>query len=93
MSPDPEFAAKLKTIQFGKVAGSEAMTKRDKVLDQDLAAYKRLRHNGVQPAHINGCAAIEKGAKEKIEIERMTLMSAPIRKELRARLARAKENA
>jgi hypothetical protein len=65
------------------------MTKRDAVLAADLDAYKRLRREGVQPSQINGCAALEKGAQSHIEIERHTLMSNPIRRELEARMKEA----
>lgn len=33
---------------------------KDKALDGDLAAYKRLRANGLQPKNIDGSASLEK---------------------------------
>lgn len=35
------------------------INRRDKVLEKDLAAYKRLRHDGLQPRGIDGSAAAE----------------------------------
>lgn len=42
---------------------------RDKRWDADMAAYRRLRKDGVQPRMIDGSAAIEKTATEEMEIK------------------------
>lgn len=36
----------------------------------DMAAYKRLRGDGVQPKAIEGCATLEREANSHVEIER-----------------------
>lgn len=35
----------------------------------DMAAYKRLRKEGLQPVQIDGCAAVEKHASDRVQIE------------------------
>lgn len=35
----------------------------------DMAAYKRLRGDGVQPKAIEGCATLERDARSPVEIE------------------------
>lgn len=40
----------------------------EKDKDADMAAYKRLRKNGVQPPKINGSAKLEARAEEKHEV-------------------------
>lgn len=35
----------------------------------DMAAYKRLRGDGVQPKAIEGCATLERDANTSVEIE------------------------
>ena len=41
--------------------------------NQDMPAYKRLRQDGLQPAQIDGCAALEKHAEHEKQIEMSTL--------------------
>jgi hypothetical protein len=41
----------------------------DAKLDQDVAAYKRLRKDGLQPPEINGSAEREKNFTEKWQVE------------------------
>lgn len=38
------------------------VTRREKILDKDLDAYKRIRQSGGQPEKIDGSARIEKTA-------------------------------
>lgn len=42
---------------------------RDRKLDADLDAYKRLRHDGIQPPRNEGCAALEARANHRWEVE------------------------
>ena len=42
---------------------------KDRVLEKDLAAYKRLRDDGVQPKNIDGSATVEARANEKWQVE------------------------
>jgi hypothetical protein len=43
--------------------------RKDKVLDKDLDAYKRLRQEGLQPKAINGSAAAESQANYSWQVE------------------------
>lgn len=42
---------------------------KDRVLDRDLDAYKRLRRDGVQPPRNQGSAALEQTATHRWDIE------------------------
>ena len=46
-----------------------------KQLDKDRAAYKRLREDGLQPPHIDGCAKLETQARSKTEVEMGEVMA------------------
>ena len=46
----------------------EATRNAEKAKDADMAAYKRLRKDGVQPPSINGAARLEAKAEEKHEV-------------------------
>lgn len=41
---------------------------KDKTLSADLAAYKRLRHDGLQPSAIDGSAALEGKVESQMDI-------------------------
>ena len=45
------------------------INEKDRVLDKDLAAYKRLRDDGLQPKNIDGSATVEARANEKWQVE------------------------
>lgn len=42
---------------------------RENRLVKDMAAYKSMRSNGVQPKGIDGCAALEARASTRLEVE------------------------
>lgn len=42
---------------------------KDKVLEKDLDAYKRLRDEGLQPHNVDGSAKIEQVAETKFQVE------------------------
>lgn len=42
---------------------------RDREIDRDLDAYKRLRHSGVQPPRNQGSALLEKTATHRWQVE------------------------
>jgi len=42
---------------------------REARFDKDGPAYRRLRHDGMQPKSIERCARIEQGAETKLEVE------------------------
>lgn len=46
----------------------------EKQWDKDIPAYKRLRANGYQPAHIDGAADMEARASTRFEIESGQIM-------------------
>jgi len=58
----------LSPSSMGSAAATELVNK-DKAWDVDMAAYKRLRANGVQPRSIDGSASIEKTATDEMEIK------------------------
>jgi len=45
------------------------IAQKDKVLEKDLDAYKRLRSEGLQPHNIDGSAKIEQVADTKFQVE------------------------
>lgn len=75
-----EFADKIRSIGVLKA------TPRDKALDKDMAAYKRLRKNGLQPPTIDGCADLESKATSQEEINYGKILTKEQQKEARARM-------
>ena len=71
------FGCRTAGIQFGaasmptrgRTARSAVIEAKDRVLDKDLDAYKRLRKDGLQPRKIDGSAEVEKRAEEKWQVE------------------------
>lgn len=66
-------------------------TAREKTLDRDLAAYRRLRHSGLQPPRIDGSAQLESRGVDRMEIETGHLLNAEQRKSAREGMDRAAE--
>lgn len=66
---------KIASVTFGADAlpsrkGDTASTNaKEKVLQKDLDAYRRLRQDGVQPQNIDGSARIEARANSKDQVE------------------------
>jgi hypothetical protein len=50
-------------------ARAATINHKDKVLEKDLDAYKRLRNEGMQPKAIDGSAEVEKRANYKWQVE------------------------
>lgn len=50
-------------------AAVRAMDAKDKALDGDLAAYKRLRNNGLQPKAIDGSLDVERKVTSQFDID------------------------
>jgi hypothetical protein len=48
---------------------------REKRWEKDMPAYARLRKEGLQPKHVDGAAAMESGANDKLEIEAGTKLA------------------
>ncbi len=67
------YACELLTKHLAPSAlGSKAaieLVNKDKQWDADMAAYRRLRKDGVQPRTIDGAAVIEKTATEEMEVK------------------------
>lgn len=68
------FGCKIQTISVAASAmptRSEAASieKNTEIMHKDVAAYKRLRKDGVQPKSTKGAAELEKRAGSKWEIE------------------------
>jgi len=66
------FACKISGVQLAKGDTSPEVAdvrRRDAALDKDRAAYKRLRHDGVQPPSVDGSADLEKRAVDQVEID------------------------
>lgn len=71
----PSYAAHL--IGFHVAASAQPTRKqhvvaeevKERQLSDDLPAYKRLRHNGVQPRGIDGSAFLEKRAEDQFDVE------------------------
>jgi hypothetical protein len=62
------FGCKLATVRFSHPGAAGGVAK-DKRWDQDMAAYSRLRRDGVQPKGIDGSADIEKRATDTFEVD------------------------
>lgn len=65
-------AASAMPSRKGTVAATEA---KERTLDGDLDAYKRLRKNGLQPKGIDGARRLEQGAEHAVEVESGRLLS------------------
>lgn len=66
---------RVSTVVVGAVSGPVRETAdREKVLDKDMAAYKRMRRAGMSPAHLAGSAVVEKEARSPIEVEHPRLI-------------------
>lgn len=50
-------------------ARAAEINSKDKKLEKDLDAYKRLRQEGLQPQAIDGSAEVEKKAEHKWQVE------------------------
>ena len=48
---------------------TQRANQKDSALSKDMAAYRRLRADGLQPAQIAGCAELEARATMPIEFE------------------------
>jgi hypothetical protein len=64
---------------------------KDKQWDADMPAYRRLRHNGVQPPRIDDSAALEAHATDQFEIEMGKLVPSEMKSQVKEGLAIAKE--
>lgn len=62
------FSAELMPTRSGS-SRSASVIQKERVLDKDLDAYKRLRQDGIQPKKIDGAANVEARAQEKWQAE------------------------
>lgn len=68
------FMCKVSTVQLHAGAANSSakyheVENREKRWNRDMPAYKRLREQGYQPAHIDGAADLERDASTRFEIE------------------------
>ena len=69
------FTCKVSTVVVGAVSGPVSdLAKREDMLAKDMAAYQRMKQNGVRPAHLTGAAYVEKNARHQHEAEHPRLM-------------------
>lgn len=64
----PDYRTHIQGINIGSFPTSTTYTERR--WDKDMPAYKRLVEDGLQPPRIDGSAAIERNARNEIEVER-----------------------
>jgi hypothetical protein len=65
-------------IDLEKLRTIGALTRSDpKEWTRDMAAYKRLRDQGLQPKHVDGSAKLEAQASDRFEIEMGHLVEKP----------------
>lgn len=84
----PCFKIKCEGIQFaGASVRAIEVRQRDRRFNKDAAAYRRLRKEGLQPAHVGGSAIFEAKADHAREIERGKLLRPEIKRILRQREA------
>lgn len=69
------FGCKALTLNIGagakevRGAAVREMDAKDKALDKDLASYKRLRNNGLQPKSIDGSSQVEQVVTSQFDID------------------------
>lgn len=69
------FTCRVSTVVVGAVSGPVSdLAKREEMLAKDMAAYQRMKQNGVRPAHLTGAAYVEKNARTQDEAEHPRLM-------------------
>ena len=66
----PTTTAIVSSVPVHGVGSSAARRQYQTERERDIAAYKRLRKDGVQPKGVTGAAEIETRAGEKHEVER-----------------------
>ncbi len=64
--------------------GVAAQVQRERTLDRDLSAYKRLADDGVQPKGITGAADIEARCASKFEAESGMVLPPSVAREVEA---------
>jgi hypothetical protein len=63
------FGCKAGTLTTAAVSGPVSeLAQRERVLAQDMDAYKRMRRQGLQPGHLAGSATVEREARNPLEI-------------------------
>ncbi len=65
---DDCFGCKSQGIVLGKV-DTTGQSRFERQMDKDVKAYKRLRHDGLQPKGVKGAAELESRAASKFEVE------------------------
>ena len=69
------FACRISGVAFASAAmpnrrpQAASINATEKRWDSDMAAYKRLRRDGLQPAHIDGSRTMEQQAEHAVQVE------------------------
>tara|TARA_B100001175_G_scaffold284598_1_gene265130 strand:- start:157 stop:567 length:411 start_codon:yes stop_codon:yes gene_type:complete len=70
-------ATPTRGVHDGKAINWDNTKANEQAKDKDMAAYKRLRKEGIQPKGIDGSAHMERAAISKYEIQAGTLLQGP----------------
>lgn len=62
------WACRVMTIRVDR-GGAQVIDAKDRQLRADLDAYKRLRHDGLQPQRIDGSSEVEKRVDSQFELD------------------------
>ena len=87
----------IRSVTFGAVPGGTRkqtvvkINQTDKQWEKDMPAYKRLRHNGLQPKRIDDCAELESKATDQYEVELGTIVPKAYKSRIEEGLAISKE--
>lgn len=63
------FGCKAASVSFNLSTEFRAVERRERKLERDLAAYKRLRSEGLQPASIRDAATLEARADHRLDVD------------------------
>jgi len=70
-------ATPTRGVHDGKVIDWDGTKSKERNKERDMAAYKRLRSEGIQPKSIDGAATMEREASTSHEITAGTLLQGP----------------
>jgi hypothetical protein len=63
------FGCHVSTLTVAAASGPVSeLAQRERVLSQDMDAYKRMRRAGQQPAHLRGASVVEREARNPLEV-------------------------
>ena len=71
------FGCKVTSVTVGGSEVVRDIDRRERVLTEDLRAYRQFRKSGLQPMRLTGAAQLEREARSPLEVEHPGLMSLP----------------